>query len=200
VPCSVIRQVSTSSISAHAPSAPAALPVPPYLNSIGCLSSKLTSIPSASYRSEGAQQKATTAVRAPHKFPRAPRLPPSQPPPLAPPLPFLTAGRSHPRSDDDGGLLAKLELPAPWKEPTDRSCEYARRGLPSKTPRQKRARPATAAAAAVANARAAALSCESSQQDPMTAAAQVDPLLPRRRRCSAPCSGASPPTSFTRRC
>jgi hypothetical protein len=53
--------------------------------------------------------------------------------------------------------------------------------LPSKTPRQGRARPATAAAAAVANARAAATTSYSFQQDPMTTAAQVDlppPLAP----------------------
>ena len=66
--------------------------------------------------------------------------------------------RSPPRSVNDGGLLAKLVLPAhPWKEPTDRNFESVRRGLPS-TPRQGRARPATAASAAVANARAAATS------------------------------------------
>jgi len=97
-------------------------------------------------------------------------------------------------------FLGRLELPAPWKQPTDRSCEYVRKGLPSKTPRQGSARPATAAdtaaAAAVANARAAEPSWYSFPLDPMTTEGQGDLLLPPPAPVLGPVLGTLPDLVF----
>ena len=109
-------------------------------------------------RSRGCPAKSHDEGERPNKYPRAVRLPTQPSPPALTPHP-LTPRLSPPSFHDDAGLHAKVVLPAPWKEPTDRRCEkFNPIGLPSKSPRQGRARPATATTAAVANARAAATS------------------------------------------
>jgi hypothetical protein len=76
---------------------------------------------------EGAQQKATRGLRS-HKCPRTRTTPASAT--AAVTTASTTSSRPSStlvdrplRSHDDGGLLAKVVLPAALKEPTYRSCE-----------------------------------------------------------------------------
>jgi hypothetical protein len=141
----VESMITPSTRSTHAPPAPAALhlayqtPLKSVTYALG-FGTSLLAPADCPRRSRGCPAKSHGGGERPHKLPRAARLPPLPPPPLpTPPTPEARAAATYsgpspiaPRCDDDRGILiTEYNLPAPWKEPTDRGLRV-RRGLPGK--------------------------------------------------------------------